>query len=146
MPNLTSVFNAEIIRLSRKEVKAAVQPLKKANNALRKTVLDLKKRISALESRNNQLQSLQPKTDHPKEFQEIPDNLRVTSKTIQSLRKKLGLSQESFGKLLGVSSNAVFSMEHKKGQLKPRTATLSNLLALKNMSKREVNKKLEGME
>ena len=146
MPNLTSVLKAEITRQSRKEVHAAVQPLKKANNSLRKTVSDLKKRISVLESQNKQLHSLKSKTDQLIPSPEKTDNIRITSKTIQSLRKKLGLSQESFGKLLGISSNAVFSMEHKKGQLKPRTGTLSNLLALKNMGKKEVNKKLEGME
>lgn len=104
-------------------------------------MVELKKKISALESENKRLKSSQKVDDN--KSSEIPEDIRITSKTIYSLRKKLGLSQEAFGKLLGVSSNAVHTMEHKKGQLKPRTATLSNLLALKNMGKREAMKKLD---
>lgn len=146
MPNLTSILKAEITRLSRKEIKSAVQPLKNANTSLKKTVVELKKRIAALESENKQLQSVRKKTFQPEQSPEIPENIRITSKTIFSLRKKLGLSQSSFAKLLGVSSNAVYSMEHKNGRLKLRSTTLSGLLALKAMGKREVNKTLEEME
>ena len=145
MPNLTSVLKDEIIRLSRKEVKAAVQPLKNVNISLKKTVADLKKRIANLESQNKQLQSLNKKTAQPKASQEIPENLRITSKTISSLRTKLGLSQGSFARLLGVSSNAVYSMEHKGGRLKLRSATLAGLIELKSMGKRDVQKKLEEL-
>ena len=143
MPNLSSVLRSEIIRLSRKEIKSAVAPLKNTNTALKKSMVELKKKIAALESENRHLKSSQTITDGNQPSQEVPENTRITSKTITSLRSKLGLSQETFGKLLGVSSNAVFSMEHKKGQLKPRSSTLSKLLTLKNMGKREVQKKLE---
>jgi DNA-binding transcriptional regulator YiaG len=146
MSNLASAFKSEIIRLSRKEIKAAIKPLQTTNSSLRSTVSELKKRISSLEAENKKLQSLQKTEEEPKIAPKTAERLRISSKTIRTLRSKLGLSQESFGKLLGVSSNAVFSMEHKKGTLKPRTATLSNLLALKNMGKREVNKKLEEMK
>ena len=115
MSNLTSVLKSEIIRISRKEINAATKPLKSANSLLKKTVAELKKRISFLESQYKQLLSSQA-TAETQISSEVPENLRITSKTILSLRTKLGLSQESFGKLLGVSSNAIHTMEHKKGQ------------------------------
>lgn len=143
MPNLVSALKSEIIRLSRKEIKAAIKPLQSANSSLKATVGELKKKISVLETENRKLQSLQ-KTENKPQSSPVPaENLRISSKTIKSLRSKLGLSQELFGKLLGVSSNAVHSMENKKGQLKPRSSTLSKLLALKTMGKKEAIKKLE---
>ena len=145
MPNLTSMLKTEITRLSRKEIKTAVQPLKNASISLKKTVVELKKRIAVLESENRQLQSLRKKVIQQEQPAEVPENIRVTSKTISSLRKKLGLSQGSFAKLLGVSSNAVYSMEHKSGRIRLRSATLSGLMALKGMGKKEVNRKLEEM-
>ena len=144
MPNLTSVFKTEITRLSRKEIKSALQPLKNANTSLRKTIVELKKRIAVLESENKQ--SARTKTNQPEKSPEIPENVRITSKSIFSLRKKLGLSQSSFARLLGVSSNAVYSMEHKNGRIRLRSKTLSSLVELKTMGKREVNRKLELME
>ncbi len=146
MSNLASAFKSEIIRLSRKEIKAAIKPLQATDSSLKSTVRELKKKISLLEAENKKLQSLQKTEEKPETAPETAENVRISSKTIKSLRSKLGLSQESFGKLLGVSSNAVHSMEHKKGQLKPRSSTLSQLLALKNMGKREANKKLEEMD
>jgi DNA-binding transcriptional regulator YiaG len=146
MANLSSVLKSEIIRISKKEISAAIKPLKDANISLKKTVTELKKRISALESENKKLLLNTTKKEEPQSVPENVENLRITSKTVHSLRKKLGLSQEMFGKLLGVSSNAVHTMEHKKGQLKPRTATLTKLLEIKSMGKREVLKILEGMK
>lgn len=145
MPNFSTILKSEIIRLSKKEIKAAVQPLKSANVSLKKTVAELKKRVSALESENKRLLLQQPEKK-VQQSPELPDNIRVSSKTIISLRKKLGLSQGAFGKLLGVSSNAVFSMEHKTGRLRLRSATLSAFLEIRDMGKREVMKKLETME
>ena len=88
---------------------------------------------------------MQPETESqgtPQVATENADTLRINSKTIRSLRTKLNLSQGAFGKLLGMSSNAVYAMEHKDGRLNLRSATLSNLLALKSMEKREIRKKI----
>ena len=41
MPNFTQSFKAEVIRLSRKEIKAAIGPVKKPSIAARKAVADL---------------------------------------------------------------------------------------------------------
>jgi DNA-binding transcriptional regulator YiaG len=71
---------------------------------------------------------------------------RISSKGIRKLRTKLGLSQDSFAKLLGVTSQAVYSMEHKNGRLKLRPATLSHLFSVREMGKREAKSRLEEME
>ncbi|MBN1757722.1 MAG: hypothetical protein JW863_05365 [Chitinispirillaceae bacterium] len=146
MPNLSSVLRSEIIRISRKEIKASVTPLKSMNSALNKTVSEFKKKVAGLETEIRRLQSAQPTSEKPEKSPEIPEKLRISSKTILSLRAKLGLSQGDFARLLDVSSNSVFMMEHKKGRLNLRSKTLSNLIALKQMGKREVTRKLEEMK
>jgi DNA-binding transcriptional regulator YiaG len=74
---------------------------------------------------------------------EVAEKARVTSKGIRKLRTKLGLSQDAFARLLGVSSQAVYAMEHKEGRIRLRPATMSNMLSVRGMGKREVKKRLE---
>ena len=144
MPNFTQALKAEIVRLSRREISVAVSPLKKSNFALKKTVWELKKKLSALESDNKRLLASQKQPQVPKE--EI-EKARITSKNVRGLRTKLGLSQDSFAKLLGVTSQAVYAMEHKEGKrLRLRPATLANLLSVRKMGKREAQRILEEIE
>ena len=49
MPNLASVFKAEIARIARKEVKSQVEPLRKQLAASRAEVTALKRRLSDVE-------------------------------------------------------------------------------------------------
>ena len=149
MSNIAQALKAEIIRLSRKEIKASVNPLRKSNFALKKAVWDLKNTVSALQAENKHLSALckSVQGNQPNVPPEGAEKARFTSKGIRILRTKLGLSQDSFAKLLGVSSQAVYVMEHKEGKrLKLRAATLSNLLPVRRMGKREVKRMLEEIE
>jgi DNA-binding transcriptional regulator YiaG len=147
MPNLSQIFKAEIVRISRKEIKLSVNPLRSSTNTLKKTVAELKKRIAVLETENKRYMALNKKQlSLPRVSPEDAKKARINSRGILKLRTKLGLSQDSFAKLLGVSSQAVYTMEHKGGKLKLRTATLSNLLAVREMGKREALRRLEEIE
>ena len=149
MSNIAQALKAEIIRLSRKEVKANVTPLKKSNFALKKAVWDLKNSVSFLTAENKRLSAIcnSAQGNQPAIPPEAAEKARFTSKGIRILRTKLGLSQELFAKLLGVSSQAVYAMEHKEGRrLKLRPATMSNLLSVRRMGKREVKRMLEEIE
>ena len=129
MPNIAQAIKAEIVRLSRKEIKTAVNPLRNSNFALEKAVWELKKKVSVLETENKNLISMQKQ---PQVQKEVAEKARITSRGIRILRTKLGLSRDSFARLLGVSSQAVYSMEHKEGKrLKLRPATMTNLLAVR---------------
>jgi DNA-binding transcriptional regulator YiaG len=145
MPNIAQALKAEIIRISRKEIKASVNPIHKSNVSLKKTVAELKRKIAVLESENKQLLSFQKNIQKQKSQvpSEVAEKVRISSKSILKLRTKLGLSQDSFAKLLGVSSQNVHAMEHKVGRLKFRSATLSNLLSVRKMGRREAKKRLE---
>jgi DNA-binding transcriptional regulator YiaG len=146
MSNIAQALKAEIIRLSRKEVKATVAPLRKSNFALKKAVWDLKDNVSALTAENKRLSAIfkSAQENQPAIPPEAAEKARFTSKGIRILRTKLGLSQESFAKLLGVSSQAVYVMEHKEGKrLKFRPKTLSSLLSAREMGKRDAQRRLE---
>jgi DNA-binding transcriptional regulator YiaG len=149
MSNIAQALKAEIIRLSRKEIKANVTPLKKSNFTLKKAVWDLKNSVSVLTAENKRLSALykSAKDKQPQVSPGAAEKARFTSKGIRILRTKLGLSQDAFAKLLGVSSQAVYVMEHKEGKrLKLRPKTLSSLLSVREMGKREVKRRLEEME
>ena len=136
MANLSSVLRAEIIRISRKEIRESVKSVQKTNVGLRKTVTELKRRIAAVEAQNKKLLSFHKEDIEPQVNQEKTENGRVTSKGIRALRSKLGLSQISFAKLLGVSSQAVYAMEHKEGKTNLRSATLEKFLYVNNLERK----------
>lgn len=145
MPNIAQALKAEIIRISRKEIKAAVTPLRSSNTGLKKVIAELKGKIAVLESDNKRLLAFQKTAEKGRSqvSPEVMEKVRITSKRIKALRTKLGLSQEEFAMLLGVSSQAVYAMEHKEGGFKMRTSTLSNFLLARKMGKREAKKRLE---
>jgi DNA-binding transcriptional regulator YiaG len=145
MSNIAGVLKSEITRLSRKEVKAAVNPLRSSNFILKKAVADLKKRIKALEVENKRLAAFAQK-EQTRLSPDIMEKARFTAHGVRVLRTKLGLSQDSFAKLLGISSQAVYAMEHKAGRLKLRSGTLSSLISLRGIGKREARKKLEAVQ
>ncbi len=145
MPNLSHVIKAEIARISRREIKAATSPTKNSTIALKKTAADFKKRVAALESEVKRLTAFfnTIQTERKSHAVETTENkARFSAKGIRALRNKLGLSQDGFAKLLGVSSQAVYIMEHKEGRLSLRSATLASLLAIRGIGKREAQARL----
>lgn len=147
MPNLSSILKSEISRLSRREIKSSITPIHASNVALKKAIANLKRRLAALEADSKRLSSIRkPEERLPALDPEEAGKARITAKNIKALRNKLGLSQGAFGKLIGVSRQNVFAMEHKEGRMKVRTKTLASILAARGMGKREARKRLEAME
>ena len=147
MPNIAQVLKAEIGRISRREIKDSLIRIHDSNVSLKKTVLDLKRKIAALESESKQLLSFKKTIQRqmPQPGPEASGKVRIFSKGIRKLRTRLGLSQNSFASLLGVSSQAVFAMEKKDGRVRLRPATLKNLLLARKMGKREAKRRLEQL-
>jgi DNA-binding transcriptional regulator YiaG len=139
MSNIAQALKSEIIRISRKEIKASVTPIRKSTVNLKQTLVELKKKVADLEAENKKRVSkitTEPEASAPEK------KIRLTAKGIRAVRSKLGLSQDSFAKLLGVSSQAVYAMEHKAGAVKLRPATLVSYLAVREMKKGEALEKL----
>jgi DNA-binding transcriptional regulator YiaG len=148
MSNIAKALKAEISRISRKEAKSTVGPIAKSNLDLKKTVVDLKKRLAALEKDNKRLLAGVKKENQvaPQEPSEETKKARITSATVRSLRSRLGLSQSDFGKLAGVTPHAVYLWENKEGPLNLREKTKAAILSIKGMGAREAKEKLGNAE
>jgi DNA-binding transcriptional regulator YiaG len=146
MSNLVSSLKSEIVRLSRKEAKAAVDPLRKPSVAARKAIADIKRRLADLEKElrrmNGVLSKVQSAQPCPSEADASDVKMRITSRNVKSLRNRLGLTASAFAKLLGVTDNWVYLYENKAGALKMRAATLKAFLSAKAMTAKEARAKL----
>ena len=145
MSNVVKILKAEIARISKKEAKSATQAIGKSNTWLRKTVADLKKRLVLLEKENRHLVAAMKKYQvaQPEKIDaEEGKKARFTSRGIHALRKKLGLSQADFGKLLGTTSHAVYLWEKKEGALSLRDKTKAAILSIRGLGAREAKEKL----
>ena len=146
MANVITALKAEIARIARKEAKALTAPLRKPANATRLTLADLKRRVAALEQENKRMAVLLSKVPQP-EPQEEPAKPKgwISGKGVRSLRQKLGLSQEAFAQLVGVSPNAVYQWEHKSGMLRLRANTRAAVMSVRELGAREAKAKLAEM-
>lgn len=143
MPNIAKLLKEEIQRLARSEIKSATAILKKDNTVLKRTVADLKRRLTKLESAAKRVI---PKAEArtPKITKDAPSEVkaRITGKMIRSIRSRLGLSQDAFAKLVGVSSQAVYQWERKDGRLDLRGDSKAAIVGIRKLGKREVAQRL----
>ncbi len=144
MPNIAQVLKEEIQRLAKKEVKAATTPIQKTTASLRRSVADLKRRLSVVERENKQLLKQAKKTMAKVSDDEV-EEARITAKMIKSMRSRLGVSQAKLALLLDVSSISVAKWEQKEGRLVFRGDTKARIVAVRKLSKAEVQERLEKM-
>lgn len=140
MPNLNSVLKSEITRLARKEIKTAVDPLRKANAGYRREIAELKRQVSALQ---RDLKSA-AKAPRPAQSEAAPrTGTRFVAKGVKSLRARLGLSAADFGRLVGASGQSVYNWE--TGKAVPQERQKAALVAIRGIGKREAAKRLEAL-
>jgi len=58
--------------------------------------------------------------------------------------RRLGLSAEDFGKLVGVTPLTIYHWEH--GKSRPRPPQFARLVAVRGIGKREAQRRLEAIE
>ena len=141
MPNLSSVLKSEITRLARKEIKSAVEPIRKAGSEQRREIAELKRQIALLQ-RGLKASHKKPKGDAPAAGEPVR-NMRFVPKGLKSLRARLGLSASDFGLLVGASGQSVYNWE--AGKSVPREAQQVALSAARGLGKREAAKRLEAL-
>ena len=140
MPNLMKELKSEISRLSRKEAKQVVGPVKKVSANYRGLIAGLRKQIDALQKEVAALKKAAPSpaVKALAAAQEPQGRFWISGKGVKTLRKRLGLTQALFGKLVGVTPNAVVLWEAKTGTLRLRKAPAGKLQWLKGLGKRDV--------
>ena len=152
MPNIASVFKDEIIRVARKEMRHEMASLKKAATAHRAEIAALKRRAVDLEKAVRGLAksrpaagpaaSIQdPQTSQTSQTSQKP--IRFSATGLASQRKRLALSAEECGLLVGASGQSVYNWE--AGKARPRTVNLTAISALKTMGKKEAVARLAAL-
>lgn len=136
--NVMTVLKAEISRLARKEAKAVVSPVKKASSTYRALIASLRKQVTSLQKEVSSLKRAMPKAEKALTATEPEGRFWITGKGVKAMRKKTGLTQEKFGKLVGVSVPTVVNWEKAKGKLNLRKAAAGALQGLRGKGKREV--------
>lgn len=147
MANLAAVLKSEVTRLARKELRAETDALKKTVTAHRSELAALKRRTLELEKALKALTRLANKARGG--AQSTPDesdagSFRFRAAGMASNRKRLGLSAEDFGLLVGASGQSVYLWE--SGKTKPRQQNIAAIAALRSVGKREVVKRLEALK
>ena len=140
MPNIMSALKSEISRLARKEAKQVVAPVKKASANYRGLIAGLRKQIDALQGEVATLRRAAPKAEKVLASKTEPQGrFWITGKGVRAMRKKTGLTQAKFSKLVGVSVPTIVNWEKVEGKVDiRRKATMARLQELKGKGKREV--------
>ncbi|NCQ35049.1 hypothetical protein GW813_08255 [bacterium] len=145
MPNLGTVLKEEIKRLSRRSTAALHRPLKKDVAELKRVVAQQKRVIESLRRDSRRLMAdLNGRIAKlPAVSEKDAQRIRLSSRIIASQRKRLGLTQDEFGNLLGVSGHSVFLWEHKKAS--PRRKVKAAFAVVRTLGRREARQRLEAM-
>lgn len=138
MSNLGSVLKSEITRLARKEIRGAVEPLRKANAGYRREIAELKRQLAGLQRELKASGRAAPRVA-PVEAVRAP---RFVPQGLKSLRARLGLSASDFGRLVGASGQSVYNWE--AGKAVPRAGQQAALAAVRGLGKREAARRLEA--
>lgn len=139
MSNVLKELKSEISRLARKEAKQAVAPVKKVNAAYRGLIAGLRKQVVGLQNEVATLKKAIPAPEKILSAKTEPEGrFWITGKGVKAMRKKTGLTQEKFGKLVGVSVPTVVNWEKAKGKLNLRKAPAGALQELRGKGKREI--------
>jgi len=152
MPNVMTVLKDEILRLARKEVKGAAEPLRAGAVSTRKALSDLTKRVAALEKEFRRLSASAPVAPESAGAGAVADDgaeeskARITAKGVRSLRRRLGFTRKEFAALVGVSEQNVYLWERKDGPLRVRDATRDALLSVRDIGSREARVRIASTQ
>lgn len=143
MPNLASIFKAEIARVARKELRSEIEPLRKSVTQYRSTIAALTRRIMQLEREAKRGTKAAARdgissttTDNGSKGRQV----RFSAGRLAAHRQKLGLSAADYAKLVGASALSVYKWE--SGKTRPRPAQIQALAAVRALSKADVQDRL----
>lgn len=145
MPNFGVVLKEEIGRLSRRTAKVFYVPLKKDVAELKRVVVQQRRAIQKLERDNARLVAdLSSRIARlPEVSAQDAEHVRISPRIIKAQRNRLGLSQDEFAELLGVSGHSVFLWEHEKST--PRPKIKAAFAAVRQLGRREARERLEAI-
>ncbi|MDI6754140.1 MAG: helix-turn-helix domain-containing protein [Thermodesulfobacteriota bacterium] len=139
MGKIENIVKSEIVRLAKREVRAAFFPLRREVHRMRLNLSRLSKNFISLDRlAKEQVRQGDSKKLKMETNLEQAKAARFTPERIRLLRKKLGISQKDLAVLAGVSMGAVASWE--KGKFHPKLEKKATLVAIRKLRKRDVKK------
>jgi DNA-binding transcriptional regulator YiaG len=147
MSTLAQTIKNEIRRISRREIGLALSNFRRDHIALKKRLVEQKSRISAIEK---EIKELSKKLSAFSQYQRIAagsepeaEQVAVYARGIKSLRRRLGLSQNSLATWIGMNRISIAHWEKKSGKITIRKPEVIKMLTdLKGMKKRDVAARL----
>ena len=147
MANIDKLLKDEFRRLARKECVVATALLRQDNAALKRAIADHKRRLIVLERDNRRLVSA---ANSQRQSAVQPNSpavarARITAKMILAIRQRLKVSQTDFARLVVVNPLTVYNWEHKDGRLVFRGDVKAKIIAVRQMTQREVKEQLAAL-
>lgn len=144
MPDVAAVLRQEIRRLARSEIREQLTPLRKSVTELRKRLSEARREITALQKSVRTLESEEARrlTKPPEPAQDA--TIRYSPKWVAADRKRLGLSADDYGRLVGVSGQTIYAWE--SGKSRPRDERLTAWAAVRGIGKRAARQRLELLD
>lgn len=140
MSNIAVPLKSEIIKLARKELSDRVRGMEKVSEDNRREIVVLKRTIAKLQQqmeRDRETVS-EKSTRHSESEQRV--RTRFTPKGLSSERKRLGLSADDYGKLVGVSGQSIYNWE--AAVVHPRKKHVRRIATVRGIAKREAQARL----
>jgi DNA-binding transcriptional regulator YiaG len=148
MANLAIALKEEIARLARKEIKTQVGKTKQAVARYRREIAALKRRLDEqsrkLDKLSRQKASAGGARGTAASDESDAEGVRFSARSVRAQRRRLDLSAEKYGQLVGVSGLTIYNWE--QGKSRPRRAQLEALVAVRNIGKREALQRLAQQE
>jgi DNA-binding transcriptional regulator YiaG len=147
MPNIASILKEEILRVARKEIRNEIAILRKAVTTQRSDIAELKRRVLAAERQVSALTKMRSKLEargaQPQAEVSSVKKTRFSAKGLASNRKRLGLSADKLGLLVGVGGQSIYNWE--AGTARPRESFLTAIAELNKIGKKEATARLLAM-
>lgn len=142
--NAYAALKSEIARLARKEVRAETDSLKKFSAHYRAEIAALKREVKALQRELRALSKGAGRVRREEEGQPPGRQLRFSASRLAAQRRRLGLSAQEFGALVGVTGQSIYKWE--AGNARPRAAQLQAIAAVRSLGKREAQARLQALQ
>lgn len=144
MANIQSILKDELSRIARKEVRRATDELRKSNSTLRGHVAVLRRQVDelsrALKRVSREGKAAQVATGREDLQGDTAVRRRFRADGFASMRKRLQLSAQQMGALIGVTGQTIYKWE--KEQSKPRAAQLEAIAAVRELGPRAAQQQL----
>jgi DNA-binding transcriptional regulator YiaG len=143
VPNVASILKQEIARVARRELRSETAALKRASAAYRGEIAALKRRVAETERKLRSVTKASPRAQPAANDESTPEGTRFSAKGLAGHRKRLGLSANDLGLLLGVSGQTIYNWE--TGKARPHRKFLPTLVAMRKVGKKETFAQLEQL-